>query len=72
VKGSKEYRTFKVPKATMKKIEEFKRRNGYPSYSQAVTALVERYATTEELLAHLRGTLREVIKQALLDEFVER
>jgi len=56
-----EWFTLKVPKATMEKIEEFKRRNGYPSCSQAVTVLAERYTIVEEL----KKTFKEVVKAVL-------
>lgn len=44
-----EYSTIQIPRTPKLKIEDFRRRNGYPSNSQAVTVLVERGDVTEDI-----------------------
>lgn len=66
-----EYSTIQVPRVTKTKIEDFRRRNGYPSNSQAVTALVERGDVSEDVkrvLLETKATLLEETKQAIAKE----
>jgi len=64
-KGTRtEYSTIQVPKTTKLKIEDFRRRHGYPSYSQAVTALVERVDVAEDV----KEALLKGVKEALIEE----
>jgi Arc/MetJ-type ribon-helix-helix transcriptional regulator len=61
-----EYSTIQVPKSTKDKIEEYRRRFGYPSYSQAVTALVERHDVAEDIKKTLVEEMRkEITKEAI-------
>jgi len=61
-----EYSTIQVPKSTKDKIEEYRRKYGYPSYSQAVTALVERHDIAEDIKNTLVEEMRkEITKEAI-------
>lgn len=61
-----EYSTIQVPKVTKQKIEDFRRKHGYPSNSQAVTALVERGDVSDDIKASLVDELRKTIaKEAI-------
>lgn len=59
-----EYSTIQIPRTTKLKIEDFRRRNGYPSNSQAVTALVERSDVAEDI----RRTLEEELSKVLAEK----
>lgn len=58
-----EYSTIQIPKITKLKIEDFKKRHGYPSYSQAVTALVERGDVSDDIKATLVEELRKTLSE---------
>ena len=58
-----EYSTIQIPKITKLKIENFKKRHGYPSYSQAVTALVERGDVSDDIKATLVEELRRTLSE---------
>jgi hypothetical protein len=61
-----EYATIQIPKATKDKIEDFRRRYGYPSCSQAVTALAERHSIAEDIKKTLVEDVgKEVTKEAI-------
>lgn len=62
-----EYSTIQVPKSTKDKIEEYRRRYGYPSYSQAVTALVERHDIAEDIKKTLVEEMRKEITKEAMD-----
>jgi len=59
-----EYSTIQIPKVTKLKIEDFRKRHGYPSNSQAVTVLVERGDVSEDI----KTTLVEELRRTLSEE----
>lgn len=63
-----QYSTIQVPRVTKLKIEDFRRRSGYPSNSQAVTALVERSDVAEDIRRTLAEELREELRRTLAKE----
>lgn len=62
-----EYSSIMVPKSTKDKIEKYRKRYGLPSYSQAVTALVERVDIAEDIKKTLVEEVRKEITKEAID-----
>jgi len=69
------YSTFNVPSETKEKIRKFKKENGLPSMSQAVTVMAERYVTKSRCFDFLLTLSKDVseridkpLKEVTLDE----
>ena len=63
------YKSIKVLAEAVEKLEDFKNRHGYPSYSQAIVALIERAEKQDKIIEEIENkiisSVREMIKEEL-------
>jgi len=63
------YKSIKVLAEAVEKLEDFKNRHGYPSYSQAIVALTERAEKQDKIIEEIENkiisSVREMIKEEL-------
>src|SRR5215212_8819340 len=66
-----QYDTIKLLRPTRKRLDDLKRSMGYPSYSQIITALVERQKTKEDTINEIRKELAEEASKAFASLFYD-
>jgi hypothetical protein len=65
------YETIKVLKTTKNELDRYKRANNYPSYSQAITVLVERNKAKGEVMNEISKEIAEEASKVVARLFYE-
>jgi predicted CopG family antitoxin len=63
-----EYDTIKIRKPARQQLDSMKRSMGYPSYSQIISALLERQSYKDEIINELKSELVEEASKILIDK----
>ncbi|MGI0081165.1 MAG: hypothetical protein ACRECH_16265 [Nitrososphaerales archaeon] len=65
------YETIKVLKGTKDDLDKYKRANNLPSYSQAITVLVERQKAKQEVMNEISKEIAEEASKVIARLFYE-
>jgi len=62
------YKSIKVLAEAVEKLEEFKNKHGYPSYSKAIVALIENAEKQDKVIGKIENRVIESVKEMIKEE----